>query len=224
MGRGLNFYPKAFQPGLRMKTRGEYKGGYPRGAVVHYTAGRFRGGVGKAVDTIKGGIKNGFAFLCISYDGIVVQAHPVQQWGYHAGKSLWKRLFGSVSDDLIGIEMNCAGKLEVKRGRYYSWYGEEIPAENVRIVDKSYGCPAGAYHKYTPEQEAALVDLLLWLKKNDPTGRFDFDFVLGHHEVSGVKGIGVWRKTDPGGSLSMTMTDFREFLKQKYYATENKLP
>ena len=59
------WYPKAVIHEKSMKTKGEYAGGYPKGAVVHFTAGRSEGGLKKAKDTIDGGIKNGFAFLCI---------------------------------------------------------------------------------------------------------------------------------------------------------------
>jgi N-acetyl-anhydromuramyl-L-alanine amidase AmpD len=227
--KGLEAYPPAQRVvNNRMKTRGTYALGYPRGAVVHYTAGRFAGGVKKALDTIDGGIKNGYAYLCISYDGIVVQAHPITQWGYHAGESAWKNvaskfaLQGTVSDDLIGIEMNNAGKLtREKDGRFKTWWGDYIPAENVREVkDKSWGCPLGFYQKYTLEQERALIELLLWLKHNDKKDVFSFDNVLGHHEVSGIRGIGYFRKQDPGGSLSMPMDQFREHLKSLWIKRE----
>lgn len=74
---------------------------------------------------------------------------------------------------------------------------------------------AGAYLPYTKEQETALIEFLLWAKANNPTV-FDFDYVLGHDEVAGPKGIGRWRKNDPGGALSMTMSEFRQLLKDEY--------
>jgi len=50
----------------------------------------------------------------------------------------------------------------------------------------------------------------MWLYKNiEP---FKIDASRGHHEVSGVPGIGFWRKNDPGGSLSMPMSVLREKL------------
>jgi N-acetyl-anhydromuramyl-L-alanine amidase AmpD len=216
-----NIIPFAVQSPKRMKTHGKYEKGYPLGAVVHFTAGRYDGGVKKALDTIEGGIKNGFTFLCIGNDGSLVQAHPVDEWGYHAGESAWKnpkflkRLVGTVSDDLIGIEINCAGKLEkTKDGRYMTWFKTYIDEKDVRYVTEAeYGCPTGYYHKYTPEQEATLIKTLVWLKENDPTGQFSFDLVLGHDEVAGKLGIGYFRKNDPGGSISMPMSKLREHLK-----------
>lgn len=216
-GVPLEQIPFAHQHNKRMKTRGEYPLKYPKGAVVHFTAGRYEGGLKKAIDTIDGGIKNGFTFLCISNDGKVVQAHPISQHGYHAGESAWQKLRGSVSDDLIGIEINNAGKLEkTSSGKYMTWFKTEVPEDQVRYVtEKMYACPTGHYHKYTEAQEEALIKTLLFLKENNPEV-FDFDFVLGHHEVAGKKGIGRWRKNDPGGALSMPMDMFRIKLKELY--------
>jgi N-acetyl-anhydromuramyl-L-alanine amidase AmpD len=221
MTRTLSWIPWAIKHPTQMRTRGTYSGGYPKGAVVHYTAGRFEGGLKKAHSTIEGGIKNGYAYLCIAHTGELVQAHPIEQWGYHAGESKWKGLFGAVSDDLIGIEMNCAGLLTEKKGQLLTWWGDEIPRDDARFVkEKDYGCPTGWYHKYTPAQEETLIKTLLWLKMNDPLNNFSFDYVLGHSEVSGVKGLGWFRKQDPGGSLSMPMDQFRELLKSQYAATQ----
>jgi hypothetical protein len=59
----------------------------------------------------------------------------------------------------------------------------------------------------------------MWLKNNNPK-IFDFDKVLGHHEVSGRVGLGYWRKIDPGGSLSMPMREYREYLKKLYISRD----
>ena len=133
-------------------------------------------------------------------------------------------LFRSVSQSRywIGIEMNCAGNLTKINGKYYPYWAldkskkrviypdEEIPADQVRYVtEEAYGCPTGYYHKYSPEQEKTLIEFLVWLVLNDPYGVFKVERILGHHEVSGKRGIGKWRKPDPGGSLSMTMDQLR---------------
>lgn len=209
--QALDWYPKAIRYPKKMKTRGKYKKGYPLGAVVHFTGGR-----DGAAKTIEGGIKNGYAYLCIQKDGTIFQAHPISEWGYHAGESAWKhlakKLIGSVSDDLIGIEINCAGRLKEKNGKLFTWYGEEIQKENARYTPGKDNQLKGWYEKYTEAQEKSLTDLLLWLKSQAPSV-FDFDFVLGHDEVSGPLGIGRWRKNDPGAALSLTMPAYRALLK-----------
>lgn len=208
----------AVQSTVRMPVRGPYSDGWPKGLVVHFTAGR-RGGIRKALDSVKSGSEKGFTYLVIGDDGSLVQGHPVEQWGYHAGESKWPGLKSSVHKDLIGVEINCAGKLErIAPGKLQTWFGTPVPIENARRVEESeWGCPTGYYEKFTDKQEETLMRLILWLKRNDPTGKtFSFDFVLGHHEVSGKRGIGRWRKNDPGGSLSMSMDKFRERLKQQW--------
>lgn len=214
-----NSDPKAGHPpfakvlSVRMPTKGEYKtkSGGPKGAVIHFTAGR-----DGAEKTIKGGIENGYAFWCIQRDGQLMCAHPVKQWGYHAGESAWKNLVGGVSDDLIGIEMNAAGRVEkIGDGKYKTWFKTELSEAEVRYTPGKENQLKGYYHKYTPEQEETLIQTCLWLKSRDPEG-FSFDFVLGHDEVAGPLGIGRWRKNDPGAALSMTMSEFRALLKKRW--------
>ena len=53
-----------------------------------------------------------------------------------------------------------------------------------------------------------------YTKKNNPN-IFNVDYILGHDEVAGPRGIGKSRKQDPGGALSMTMTELRELVKKK---------
>ena len=109
--------PFAIDYHKKMRERGPYAGGQgPRGAVVHFTAGRYENGFKDAYRAIDGGIENGYTYLCIAHTGELVQAHDIMKWGYHAGESAWRlpisrakwKIIGSVSDDLIGIEMNCA--------------------------------------------------------------------------------------------------------------------
>lgn len=208
------WYPRATISKEKMRTKGKYSKGWPLGAVVHYTAGR-----DGAQKTINGGIKNGYTYLCIQKDGTMVQAHPLNEWGYHAGESAWrkftKKLWGTVSDDLIGIEINNAGILTEKGGKLFTWFGVEVPRENARYSPGIENQKKGWYEKYTPEQEKTLIEFLLWMKKQEPK-IFDFDFVLGHDEVAGPLGIGYWRKTDPGAALSLPMSEFRGLLKSKY--------
>lgn len=214
ISKGATLIPFAEQMPFKMKTKGRYSKGYPKGAVVHFDASRWKTDENTR-NVMRYGRDKGYAFLEICYSGRVLQAHPVNQWGNHGGVSGWKGLFGSVSDDLIGIEMANPGKLTLKNGRYMSYYGEEISKDLVRYVDeKTYGCPSGYYMKYSDAQEKSLTQVILWLKANDPYGVFSFDFVLGHHEVAGKLGIGYFRKNDPGGALSMPMPKYREFLKK----------
>jgi N-acetyl-anhydromuramyl-L-alanine amidase AmpD len=188
----------------RMKTKGKYEGGWPKGAIVHFTAGR-----DGAEKTIKHGIGNGYAYWCLQRDGKLFCAHPANEWGYHAGESKWKTLLGAVSDDLIGIEINAAGRVSsLGGGKYKTWFGETLDESEVRYTPGVDNQLKGHYHKFTSQQEDTLIKTLLWLKAQNPAV-FSFEHVLGHDEVAGMKGLGRWRKNDPGAALSMTMTQFR---------------
>jgi len=211
MGARLDWYPKAIRHVREMKTKGKYAKGWPLGAVVHFTAGR-----DGAAKTIDGGIKNGYCFTCIQKDGTMVQAHPISRWGYHAGESAWKTLTGAVSDDLIGIEINNAGRVtSVTNGTFKTWFGTYLKADEVRFTPGRENQLKGWYEKYTPAQEKTLIEFLIWLKRQAPEV-FSFDHCLGHDEVAGPLGIGRWRKNDPGAALSMTMNELRALLKKKY--------
>jgi 3D (Asp-Asp-Asp) domain-containing protein len=185
------------------RTQGSYAKGYPLGAIVHFTAGR-RSGLEAGMDEQ---VKNGYTYFVIDKDGNIGQNFPLDSWGSHAGQSSYPGLEDRVSDDLVGIEIQAAGRLEKNGSSYKTWYGESIPAADVRTIAKqTANQEPGHYHKYTAAQEASLIRLLTWLYHNNPDV-FKFDFVLGHDEVSPK------RKNDPGGALSMTMPDLRKKLK-----------
>lgn len=203
------YYPKAVIPNRSMTAKTKYADGYPKGAIVHFTAGQDRTEQ-DALDSYNWGCDEGYVFFVIGPTGKVYQGFPLSHGGSHAGTSKWPGLGESVSSKLVGIEVACAGRLEGNK----AWFGRTYQDSEIRAVTESYGCPAGNYKKFTEAQEQALIELLVWLKKNNP-GVFNVDYILGHHEVSGMKGIGYWRKNDPGGSLSITMDQLRAKIKKE---------
>lgn len=208
---GLLWYPLAEAISPRMTTRGKYSSGYPRGAIVHFTAGRDET-EDQARGTVTWGREQGYCYFVIGPTGHVYQAFPLDEWGYHAGESNWSGLGPSVSSKLVGIEVCCAGLLDNNRK---SWFGKTYPADATRkVTEAAYGCPTGIYRKYTEDQEESLIQLLTWLAQNK-SSVFRTDYILGHHEVSGKQGIGYWRKNDPGGALSMTMPRLRELIQAR---------
>lgn len=209
------FYPKAEKTNINLKTRGKYADDYPVGAIVHYTAGQFGKGKQSALDCFNWAKQEGYNFMIIAYDGTVLQDTPLNEWGYHAGESQWNGLGSSVSNKLVGIEICNAGLLEKKGDKYYSWFNTEIPKDQVcEIKSNNDNQVKGYFHKYSEAQEESLIELLVWLKNNNPN-IFNVDYILGHDEVAGPKGIGWSRKQDPGGALSMTMTELRDLVKSK---------
>lgn len=197
-GQKLLWVPFAETNFPRSHTRGTYQAGYPKGAIVHFTSGR-RSGLKAGLEAQ---VTDGYTYFLIDQDGKLGQNFALDSWGYHAGESKYPGLSGSVSDELVGIEIQCGGRLE-SNGR--TWFNT-VPAETRTISPKHQNQEAGRYETFTQAQEDTLVALLRWLRKNNPEV-FSFDFVLGHDEVS------PGRKDDPGGSLSKSMPEFRAFLK-----------
>ena len=159
--------PLAKQYPKRAKTRGKYRHKYPIGAVVHHTAGR------PGTGTLDYAVKKGYCFFLIDRDGTIYQNFPLDEWGWHAGKSGWdksKEITGSVSDELVGIEISGAGRLEPaddKKQVFKTWWGGQVNAMDVRHVSGDARPVSGYYQKFTSEQEQSLLDLLVWLKTNN---------------------------------------------------------
>lgn len=197
VGQKLLWCPFA-KKAQKMKVQGTYPKGYPEGAIIHWTSGS------SAESSMSWGRDQGYMFWMIDKDGEIYQPNALNEWGYHAGASSWPGLGSSVSSRLVGIEIDCAGKLEKRSdGSFKSWFGRIVPHEKVREVQKRDNIVSGAYEMFTKEQETSLVLLLKWLHSNNPSV-FRLDFILGHDEVS------PGRKVDPGGSLSMSMPELRE--------------
>lgn len=190
--------------------RGTYPKKYPVGALVHFTAGH-RNGLTTGNKLMR---DTGMLYLLIDQDGKVAQSNPLNQHGYHGGASSWPGLSGNVSDDLVGIEIQCAGKLTEHQGHYYPWWDQGKHLESNRIhpsevvyMPKADNIQPGYYHLYTEAQMYALRKLICWLHLNHPSV-FELKYVLGHDEVAPN------RKNDPGGSLGMTMPKFRELIQR----------
>ena len=213
LGRGLLTCPFAVHQDLpQAKTRGKYQLGYPQGAVVHFTAGNHKQ---KPLDAVQQMVNNGYVYFIIAPDGTIYQNFQLDQWGYHAGDSEkypseWEGLGFGVSDKIVGIEIMSPGRLNDNRSPWYD-KNKVFPKEQCRFVEGDEQQQRGWYVRYTDEQERSLFELLGWLKSNKPDV-FNYNFVLGHDEVSGPRGIGWRRKNDPGGALSMSMDELRNKL------------
>lgn len=218
------FYPDAikFHKGKKMRVRGTYTKGFPIGAIIHSTDGRPNDGAASVEFAVQ---ENQYAYFVIGRGGKVFQSFSLTKWGEHAGPTLHPDLGGSLSKKLVGIEVVSAGKLvKIDDDRFRPWYNEgpKKPQDDFKAGDvrfrETIGSPtkvgyqtAGHYHKFTDEQETALIELLKWLQQQKPD-IFKYEHVFGHDEVA-IKEGHYGRKTDPGACLSVPMAQLRERLK-----------
>lgn len=202
-GEGLLEIPFASQYKAR-KTAGKYRQGYPEGAVIHFTAGRHWGMEAQ----MEAQRASAFTYLVIARDGSIGQNFPLNRWGYHAGTSDVRDIGIERADRyLVGIELINAGRVNHQNKPWFS--GVTFGDQDIRTINsQTANQSSGRYVKYSDEQEESLVFVLSWLHLNNPE-IFKVANVRGHDEVS------PGRKDDPGGSLSMTMPEFRAKLQQR---------
>lgn len=212
----LNYLPDELAlNGPNVNVKGPYKTKTGRciGAIIHGTGGSNR--IGRAVEELK---ETPYGFLCIDYDGTCYQPrnYPLNRWAEGSGISSWVIdgvKVDRVSSKFLQIEICTGGVLEKKQGVWRTWFGKVVPPKYRRTVKAEDNRMAGTYEIFSQAQEEKLINILVWLCKNDP--EFRPDLILGHDEVSGPKGIGYHRKSDPGGSLSMTMSELRKQVKAR---------
>lgn len=184
-------------PNVRYKLNGNFRtpSGRPKGVVVHYTvSGRQERNARGVVNYLAG--KN-LGAIVMDQDGklyIPSNFDPMKHVVWHAGKSSWKGKSG-VSQYCVGIEVCCWGRLD-GTPRLQSLATEKKFFKNEKNIVQ------GTYELFTEAQIRSLVNLIKFIAQDNP--EFDKDWIVGHDEIS------PGRKQDPGGSLSMTMDEFRK--------------
>jgi len=172
------------------------------GIVFHYSAGRPENNPSGLLEM---GVKNGYTYWALTPDGTVYKTHSLREFGYHVGMYRHK--------NHLGVEIASPGKLVEKGGRHYAWYdlNNPWPEDQVRYFEGSKTQIKGYYAKFTKEQEAAMVGLVQYVKDHCP--KFTIENVVAHDECMSEMG---WygEKQDVGGSLSMSIEDFRAYLKK----------
>lgn len=229
--------------GPAQKRRGKYhtKTGFADGLILHYAAGR-----SNAVGTMKWGARQGYNFMCIDKNGDLYQGAPLDQWGYHAGRSsmIYKgKRITSVSKILCGVEtcnagmlygvvngkkyhLNSKERIESYRGRYHPWWnfsksgafrgGSPIPTQNVRFVKEKKDNRKVGAYEKFTPEQEETF-IRLALWLLEVNPDSRVEYVLGHDEVSPT------RKQDPGGSLSMSMRELRGEILRRHNLKRKKL-
>ena len=176
---------------LESPNRGEVFGeGLPDTLILHYTACPT---AQSAVDILCDGAREGrvSAHLVVGRDLSVAQLLPFNVVGWHAGVSSWDGREG-LNRYSIGIEIDNAGQLEEKDGRYLSWFGQEYPAEEVVFGVHRNQSQETPWHRFPPAQlelVEALAELLV--------RHYGMRYVLGHEEIA------PGRKIDPGPAFPL---------------------
>lgn len=206
--RVLLWYPDKIDTNVRQRGAGKYRKGYPEGMVVHWVWAPQKN---NAEFWLAWGRDQNYAFFTMGADGSVAQGLALDEWNSHAGTSSWPSVGSSVSSKFVGIEVICEGKVtKYADGTFGNGPSRKVPSSQIRYIEKKKdNMQAGYYQKFTPAQEKSLTKLILWLKWNNPSV-FSLDNVVGHDEVAPT------RKSDPGGSLSLSMPEYRKYLKEQY--------
>ena len=169
-----------------------------RGLVVHYTASsrfsaesvcRYFATLKKEKSQIACPVMNGDGKIYVSKDWRIFEDRAS-----HAGRSEWKGN-RNISNTFAGIELCCKGRSEIQSDELLTDHRLVYTVDNIKH---------GYYQRFTQHQEMKLVQLCLILDRE--IKEFDLNNVVGHDEIAPD------RKSDPGGSLSVTMPQFRDIL------------
>jgi hypothetical protein len=220
----------------KMRTRGEFKDGFPKGIILHWDSGwsisknisynpfpksnknasskALKSARHYALSCVDHGIAHGYNYLVMDLFGKVYQSSPLTRYGYHAGKSYWPELGYSVSSKLVGVEIKCPGNVKkLKSGNYITWFKQVWDKNYVRSVEKEANVQKGHYVMFTKEQEDAVIKLCcdLWLCSPIVHDKklFKIKYILGHDSVA------PGRKSDIGGSMSITIPEIQKKVREQ---------
>ena len=111
---------------------------YPDMIVLHYTAG---GNAMSSAHYLARADTDASAHLVIARDGGIIQLLPFDTIAWHAGQSEYAGRT-NLNRYSIGIEMDNAGELHRREGKFYSWFNREYMPDEVytvcRLLLKAY--------------------------------------------------------------------------------------
>lgn len=169
---------------------------HPEAILLHYTGG---GNAMSSAHYLARRDTDASAHVVVARDGGIIQLLPFDTIAWHAGRSEYEGR-PHLNRWSIGIEMDNAGELHRRQGRFYSWFNREYMPDEV-YTDCVNG-HARYWHRYTEAQLQAVEELCRLL-----TERYPIRLILGHSEVT-------TRKIDPGAAfpLKELRTQFAEEL------------
>lgn len=159
----------------------------PRFLVIHFTGG----GEAGAIETLTapGGVS---AHFVVGEAGTITQLVDLGRTAWHAGKSAWRDVVGTLNPVSIGIEIaNLGDAIDGEPGAYTA-YGRPVPDDRVIVARHANGGPARPWHTYTTAQVEAVIAIARALH-----AAFGFEDIVGHDQIAPT------RKVDPGPAWDM---------------------
>lgn len=158
--------------------------------VHHYTSGAFDGAVSWLCDPAA----KASAHLVVGEAGEIIQLIPFDRVAWHAGRSSWRDVEGSVNGVSIGIEIANYGDLSGSPGHWRTETGRAISDDRVLVARHKAGGTARPWHTYPAAQIAAVIAISRALH-----AAYRFEELVGHEDVA------PGRKVDPGPAYPMEM-------------------
>lgn len=209
----------------KVKVRGNFQteDGMFDTICIHFHAGNENESSRKDADQMLAYLgSKGLGCLALDHDGTYYEPSNMSyltQWGSNIGVSRFEGRT-SLSRYACGIEVINSGPLIKWGSGFYPWYAFKYsgnkpialkpgykPHPSPRIIATAKdNHTVGAWDPFTEAQESALLDFCVKHIRMIPN--LTVDRVRGHDELAWPRG----RKSDPGGSLSVTMPEFRKKL------------
>jgi N-acetylmuramoyl-L-alanine amidase len=156
--------------------------------VIHFTAGR---SAESSVSWLANPHAKASAHLVIGRDGSITQLVPFDTVAWHAGQSAWENRVG-LNRYSLGIELDNAGRLTRVGTKWRTWFGTEVPDDEViEAVHKNQTQPS-SWHTFTEAQIKAVQEVAGLLVEH--YGLVD---VVGHDDIA------PGRKSDPGPAFPL---------------------
>lgn len=156
--------------------------------VEHFTSGSYAGAVSWLCDPAA----NASAHVVIAEDGGVTQLVPFDRVAWHAGRSSWRDVQGSVNAVSLGIEIANYGDMIDGGPGSYRVGRVPIPDDRVLVARHKSGGAARAWHTYPAAQIEAVIGITRALVE-----AYGLEEIIGHDDVA------PGRKVDPGPAFPM---------------------
>lgn len=162
--------------------------------IIHYTA---NGSVSQTVKQFQNDRTDVSAHLIVGRDGEVVQMVSFDRIAWHCGESAWAGISG-LNRCTIGVEIVNWGPLKKQSGKFLTWSGQEVAAEEVVQLPHRNDKKMRYWQTYTVEQLEVVFNICREVFRH-----YQLLDVLGHDDIS------PGRKIDPGPAFPLR--ELREF-------------